>query len=148
VREVQYALRFTRADGSSPTLATGQVTTTTIGAGGELSTTYEQIDGRASYESSYEQSPDDPNLFIESGTVTFDGAGGPHTLTFKTLGWGYLMPPENPTTGMTPGVVMWTVDGGTGWFEGATGTITSNFRVNLGNEALEDDHVGTILLPG
>ena len=142
--ELQYVLRFERTAADGPTTATGQVVTTKIDAGGAVCTTRQQIGGSASYVSTFELDPDDPNRFTEWGTVTIDGAG---TLSFSSVGCGFLQPPADPATKMTPGVVMWGIDGGTGAFAGARGTITSNFRVDLATEALCDDQVATILLP-
>ena len=42
---------------------------------------------------------------------------------------------------------MWNVESGTGFFEGATGVISSNFRVNPDTEQLIDDQLGFIQLP-
>jgi hypothetical protein len=42
---------------------------------------------------------------------------------------------------------MWSVDSGTGFFVGATGVVSSNFRVNLDTEQLIDDQLAFIQLP-
>jgi hypothetical protein len=145
-RCVSYVLRFERSGKGLPTVAQGLVTVSALGTGGEpVETVRVATGGGASYDSTYTVDPDGIR-FTENGTVTF-GRSGADTLAFSTLGSGYLLPPADPETNMTPGIVMWKVDSGTGFFDGATGLIASNFRVNLDTEQLIDDHVATIWRP-
>lgn len=147
MREVSYVLRFERPSKDAPTVAQGLVTVTSLGhAAATVETERVGIGGTASYDSTYKLDEDGEH-FTESGTITFGASGSTDTLTFSTIGKGTLLPPADPKTGMTRGIVMWNIDSGTGYFAGATGLIASNFRVNLTTEALVDDHVATIWLP-
>ena len=138
--EVEYLLRFEREAAGKPTA--GQAKQLTDAAG------FEQLNGAVSYDSTFTMNPDGIR-FQESGTITFAGTGGPHTLSFGSVGDGLIFPAlKSSATGMTPGAVMWSIGGGTGVFDGAQGTITSNFRVNIDTEALRDDQVAWIVLPG
>jgi hypothetical protein len=146
MREISYVLRFERAAKDEPTVARGLVTVTSLEAEGlPIETARVGTPGSASYESDYTLDPDGIR-FTERGMVTF-GTSSEHTLSFDTLGFGYLLPPADPETNLTPGIVMWKVLAGTGFFAGATGSIASSFRVDLDTERLVDDHVGTIRLP-
>lgn len=152
MREISYVLRFERANQSDSTVATGLQTTTIFPGGGTpVETTRQTIPSMSSayYENQFELHG---NSFTETGTITFEEedvvGGDPHTLSFSTIDQGWIFPDQtDPQTGMTPGIVMWKVDSGTGYFAGATGLISSNFRVNIRTEALIDDHVATIWLP-
>ena len=147
MRELSYVLRFERASGDAPTVAQGVVTVTTIGVGGlPLETTRLGTGGTASYVSKYKLD-DDQIHFTEAGTITFGDPASNDTLTFSTIGKGTLLPPADPESGMTRGIVMWNIDSGTGFFAGASGLIASNFRVNEKTEALVDDQLATIWLP-
>lgn len=147
MRTVSYVLRFERAGDGEPTVATGLVTVTSLGTDDvPVETTRVQIPGRASYESEFSVDPDGIR-FTEEGVITFYGEAAEHTLGFSTLGHGYLVPPADPDTNLTPGAVMWKVDSSTGFFAGATGVISSNFRVDLDTEQLFDDQLGFIQLP-
>ncbi len=79
--------------------------------------------------------------FLENGTITF---GEGNTLTFSTVGRGYLAPSTDPAR--KHGMVMWRVDHGEGQFAGATGLITSNFFVDA-QLGVVDHHLGVLLLP-
>ena len=139
--EVEYLLRFEREQSGKPTA--GEAKQLSQNAGLE-----QQLSGAVSYDSTFTMNPDGIR-FQESGTITFEGTGGPHTLSFGSVGDGLLFPAlKSAATGMTPGTVMWSIGGGTGVFDGAQGTITSNFRVNIDTEALRDDQVAWIVLPG
>src|SRR3712207_3457121 len=130
MREVSYVLRFERPAKDAPTVAHGLVTVCSPQDGdAPVETTRVGTGGSVSYTSDYTLDPDGIR-FTESGTITF-GETEEHTLTFSTLGDGYLLPPADPKTGMTRGIVMWRIDSGTGFFANATGLIASNFRVNL-----------------
>jgi hypothetical protein len=79
--------------------------------------------------------------FLESCQLR--GAGGTYSFastvpgTFRPIPKGELM---------QPGSVIWQISGGTGDFEGATGTITSNFLFSPSGE-LVDNHLGILYLP-
>jgi hypothetical protein len=147
MREVSYVLRFVRPSKDAPTAAQGLVTVTSLGhPAAAVQTERVGIGGTASYSSEYKLDEDGVH-FTESGTLTFGAAGSADTLAFSTIEKGTLLPPADPKTGMTRGIVMWKIDSGTGFFSGASGLIASNFRVNLETEALVDDHVATIWLP-
>lgn len=136
MRELSYVLRFERdPDATAPAaVASGLVRTSALESqGATIETTRRQLAGRVSYESSYTLREDGVR-FTENGTVTVGPDGD--TLAFSTLGFGYLLP-EDPDTNMNPGAVMWTIDSGTGFFAGATGLITSNFRVNQQNRSVD-----------
>lgn len=146
MREISYVLRFERTGKGAPTVAEGLVVVSALGADrAPVDARRVAIGGRATYESEYVLEPDGAR-FTESGTITF-GATPEHTLTFSTIGVGYLRPPADPQTNLTPGVVMWQIDSGSGFFEGAGGVIASSFRVDLESERLIDDHLATISLP-
>jgi len=81
------------------------------------------------------------STFTERGTITF-GEGG-HRLNFVSVGEGWMG--QSPDPALRQGTVTWTVDGGQGQFEGAGGTITSNFTVNEVGE-VNDYHLGIIYL--
>lgn len=84
-------------------------------------------------------------LFFESGTLTFPGDPD-GVLYFSSIGTGSLSP-QPYGDGFSQGTVMYSVDGGTGAFEGAQGAITSNFLVNLETDELIDTHLGVLRLP-
>jgi hypothetical protein len=147
VRTVTYALRFERAHKDEPTIATGLVTVTSLSSGEvPVETTRTALSGQASYHSDVTLDSDGTR-FTEKGVITFGEAAGAHTLAFSTLGYGYLVKSKEQDTSLTPGAVMWNVDSGTGFFEGASGVISSNFRVNPHTEQLIDDQLGFIQLP-
>jgi hypothetical protein len=79
--------------------------------------------------------------FLESGTITF---GGGASLTFSTIGSGYLAP--SPEAGTLAGSVIWRIESGAGQLTGASGLITSNFTVGSAGEVV-DNHFGVIYLP-
>jgi hypothetical protein len=146
MRELSYTLRFTRAHKGAPTRAGGLVTVSSLGGNSAPVETHQvELGGEARYVSEYSVDPDGVR-FMEHGTITF-GATPEHTLAFSTIAHGYLRPPADPATNLTPGIVMWQIDSGTGFFAGATGVIASSFRVDLESERLIDDHLATIRLP-
>jgi hypothetical protein len=81
--------------------------------------------------------------FDEEGTMTFDGGGD--SISFTTLGEGYLGP--SPAEGMLQGSVIWRVDDGTGRFAGATGLITSNFVMDAESGGVAEKQVISLFLP-
>jgi hypothetical protein len=148
MRQITYALRFTgQATPAGPdgnvlqasTSAPSSIITSQVGADG-LTGTIEGISGgEASFTS--EVTFTSETNFLETGSITF-GAG--NTLTFTTVGSGYLTPSADPTR--KHGTVMWRIDQGEGQFAGATGLITSNFFVDTQFQVV-DHHVGVLLLP-
>ena len=84
-------------------------------------------------EARVQRSPE--GTFVEEGTITYGTAG---TITFETVGRGWVEPGPEPTT--TVGTVMWKVVDGKGAFAGATGLITSNFTVDGAGDVV-DQHV-------
>jgi hypothetical protein len=81
------------------------------------------------------------STFIERGSMTF-GEGG-HRLRFVSVGEGWMG--QSPDPALRQGTVTWTVEGGEGQFQGALGTITSNFTVGEDGE-VNDYHLGLIYL--
>ncbi len=79
--------------------------------------------------------------FTERGTIAFGDAG--HSLNFVSVGEGWMG--QSPDPALKQGTVTWTVAGGQGQFEGAVGTITSNFTVSEAGE-VNDYHLGIIYL--
>ena len=82
-----------------------------------------------------------PGTFTERGTISFGDAG--HRLNFVTVGEGWMG--QSPDPALKQGTVTWTVEGGQGQFDGAAGTITSNFTLNEAGE-VNDYHLGIIYL--
>jgi hypothetical protein len=81
------------------------------------------------------------STFTERGSITF-GDGG-HRLRFVTVGEGWMG--ESPDPALKQGTITWTVEGGEGQFQGARGTITSNFTLDEAGE-VNDYHLGVIYL--
>ena len=82
-------------------------------------------------------------MFFESGTITF--GQGDNKLHFSTIGCGHVL--DSAEAKYKLGTVMWKVDSGEGSFQGATGTITSNFLVDLKTNELIDNHFGILYVP-
>jgi hypothetical protein len=87
----------------------------------------------------------DGTMFFEWGTVTFGGSA--NRITFSSIGPGYILGKPDPVTGMEHGTVMWKITGGSGFFEGASGAIVSNFLVNPVSNELIDNHLYLVHLP-
>jgi hypothetical protein len=79
--------------------------------------------------------------FVETGRITYGGLGG---VAFDTIGRGWVGP--TPTPGAVAGGVLWRITRGEGGFDGAYGTITSNFTVDAGGNVV-DNHWARIFLP-
>ncbi|MEP6537874.1 MAG: hypothetical protein ABJF23_21230 [Bryobacteraceae bacterium] len=79
--------------------------------------------------------------FTERGTISFGKAG--HSLNFVSIVDGWMG--QSPDPSLRQGTVTWKVDGGQGQFEGACGTITSNFTIAESGE-VSDYHLGIIYL--
>jgi hypothetical protein len=63
--------------------------------------------------------------FMESGRVALGRNGD--ALLISTVGEGYIGPSVDPS--ILHGAVTWRIDGGEGALDGASGLITSNFRL-------------------
>jgi len=79
--------------------------------------------------------------FEEAGTMLFRDAAS--CLRFSTLCEGHLGPSADGA--IQNGAVVWTVDGGQGLFEGATGLITSNFIVGADGDTIAN-HFAVIFI--
>jgi hypothetical protein len=75
----------------------------------------------------------DGSSFTETGTVTFGESVENNLLHFSTIGLGYIHAYPCPAP-YTAGTVMWKIEEGEGFFEGANGAITSNFLIDLSNK--------------
>jgi len=155
MRGLIYALRFIRPAGPNPngepTVAASISITTAItpeGVGGKIETLDE-------YQTAIMQNTavvnPDGKTFTESGTITFGDPAEGNRLHFSSIGVGYIDVYPCPEAPYTAGTVMWKVDKGEGFFEGATGAITSNFLIDLSQPddegELIDHHFGVIYLP-
>jgi len=81
--------------------------------------------------------------FIETGQITFGPSENGHQLHFSTIGQGWMGPSPEPN--LQQGTITWTVDGGTGQFQGSAGVITSNFTLDQTGQVV-DYHLGIIYL--
>ncbi|MBC7909303.1 MAG: hypothetical protein H7Y30_02315 [Pyrinomonadaceae bacterium] len=92
-----------------------------------------------------------PGTFTETGKLTFGGPGSNNNLYFSSIGLGYVAPYKCPEEPYTAGVVSWVIVWGEGFFEGASGIITSNFLVDKTKPndtgELIAYHFGVIYLP-
>ena len=143
MERLTYVLRFNKpsAGDAAATTAPGTVVTTSLGPDGVRSD-FAPIDGGlATLDLTYTQNGDQ-TLFFEWGTLTFDDERK-SSLTFSSIGAGTIGPAD--IDGFQHGTVMYSVDSGSGQFDGATGLITSNFLVN--GDTLIDTHLGIIRLP-
>jgi hypothetical protein len=86
---------------------------------------------RASYDTDVQMTGE--TTFDESGTITFGDDGSVRVIT---VGEGTLSP--SAEEGVQHGSMIWRVEDGQGRFAGASGLITSNFRVQAqGGQATE-----------
>ncbi|MCZ7662602.1 MAG: hypothetical protein M5U22_06545 [Thermoleophilia bacterium] len=147
VRQILYAMQFkgsvtpagenaVRAVTSSPSTAIRSV----MGDVG-LGSAIESIPGKEATLESVVQFASETS-FEESGAITFGDSQ--HTLTFSTVGQGYLGP--SPQEGVSHGGVVWRLESGTGQFEGACGLITSNFTV-ASDGGVVDNQFGVMYVP-
>ncbi len=154
MRRVRYVMEFKgrgeqRSDGGNvwitASAAPSARVATTVGAEGVDATVEEIAGGRAEFNSEVEAHDGGPlepgKRFREWGTISF---GGDNVLRFDTVGAGRMDPVGE--TGILQGGIVWTVEGGSGQFDGATGIITSNFAVDADGE-VTDYHCGVIFLP-
>jgi len=146
--ELVFALEFKGTAGPVPgaqnrlqaeTAATGQTLHSAIKPDGIVAS-IERVGGdSATFQSEVEIVGD--GVFLESGTITYGGAG---KISFKTVGQGHLGP--SPEAGVQRGAVIWEITSGEGRFRGAQGLITSNFTVGAAGEVV-DDHFVRMYLP-
>jgi hypothetical protein len=87
---------------------------------------------RASYDTDVKMTGE--TTFDESGTIAFGDEG---SIRVATVGEGTLSP--SAEEGVAHGSVIWRVEAGDGRFDGASGLITSNFRV-LGEAGGATEH--------
>lgn len=154
MRRLIYALQFVRPAGITPggeaiVAASASITTaiTPAGVNGEIET-LDQYQ-TALVEVRVVHNPD--KTFTESGTITFGDPAEGNRLHFSSIGVGYIDVYPCPEAPYTAGTVMWKVDQGDGFFDGATGAITSNFLVDGTKPEDEGEliayHFGVIYLP-
>ena len=148
MKEIVFALEFKGSAAPVPgaegklrakTTASSQVFRTALTAKGVETALESERDGAATFESEVEIIGE--GTFVESGSITY-GTGG--KVTFKTVGRGILG--ASGVMGLQRGAVIWEVTGGEGQFAGATGLITSNFRVGAEGEVV-DNHFARLFLP-
>jgi hypothetical protein len=139
-----YYLQFTRPAGAGEeTYATaeGVQITTTISAEG-ISAQRRSLPGvKAQLQNQVKIL--DEETFDEWGKIVF--GNDDNWVSFKTIGVGYLR--DNPDPKYKSGTVMWSITQGGGFFKGASGSIVSNFLVDLKTNELIDNHVGLIYIP-
>lgn len=153
MRKLTYALKFIRPASTTlqanPIVASGNcvLAITPVGVTGEIGTL-------GQYETASVQTTprfNQDGSFTEEGMVTFGDPEWNNTLNFSSIHFGYLNPYPCPEVPYTAGTVMWQINGGTGFFEGATGAITSNFLVDASNPNVSGEliayHYGVVYLP-
>jgi hypothetical protein len=154
MRRLIYALQFVRPVGTVPggepiVAASASITTaiTPAGVNGEIET-LDQYQ-TAVVQVTAVHNPD--GTFTESGTITFGDPAEGNRVHFSSIGVGYIDVYPCPEEPFTAGTVMWQVDQGEGFFDGATGAITSNFLVDGSKPKDEGEliayHFGVIYLP-
>jgi hypothetical protein len=153
MRRLTYALKFIRpasaTSAANPIVATSNcvVTITPVGGTGEIGTLGQFETASVLTQPTFNQD----GSFTERGVVTFGDPEENNTLSFSSIHFGYLNPYKCPETPYTAGTVMWGINGGTGFFEGATGAITSNFLVDASNPNVAGEliayHYGVSYLP-
>ena len=79
--------------------------------------------------------------FTETGTIDYGGQG---TIHFDTVGEGEMA--ASPIAGVQRGAIVWKITKADGKYAGATGYITSNFKVSAAGKVV-DNHYPRIFLP-
>jgi hypothetical protein len=148
MRLLSYFLRFHRpsatGDKDQPAIATSIRTETHIGVEG-VTTTVEPLAGvSASLRNGFALNRDQ-TMFFEWGSISF--GENVASLSFESIGAGYLLGNLDPSQGFSIGTVMWRVTGGSGFLVDATGAITSNFLIDLQSGELVDNQFHIIYLP-
>ncbi|WP_281886348.1 hypothetical protein [Paenibacillus sp. YYML68] len=148
MRKLMFPLQFHRepsqAGGTEPPAVAKSIRMDTIVTAEGVEVQLEELTGQTAIMSNEAQLNHDQTLFFEWGTIQF--ANPANTLKFSSIGAGMLVG-EADAEGFTPGVVLWRIDGGTGYFQGAHGTITSNFLINLATNELIDNHFYVVYVP-
>ncbi len=151
MRSFTYVLRFVRPAGvadDAPAIAESADVSTVIGVRGVRSGIVAVPGGKAVLNTTATVGPDGA-LFFETGTICF--GSGDDALSYQSIGAGVLGDCADPR--YKAGTVMWKVTAGTGFFQGATGNITSNFLLGYDVAAkaltseLIDHHFGLLFLP-
>jgi hypothetical protein len=130
----EFADRATPPEGDPPTL-------TVHGESTRITALEGDAPARAEFDTRVTMTGE--TAFDEEGTMTF--ANGGDSITFSTLGEGYLGP--SPEEGVLQGSVIWRVEEGTGRFAGATGLITSNFLMNAESGEVAEKQVIALFIP-
>ncbi len=126
-----------------PAVGSGLIVTTRI-SNGAVRATVTPVPGDAAVMTTTVLLDRSGKTFRESGTITFKG-DSPSQLAFDTIGEGTVLGPV-PGDKLTHGVVNWRITGGTGQFEGASGTISSSFLFDP-DGTLFDNHLALVWLP-
>ncbi len=153
MRRLTYAVKFIRPASTTaaaePIVATSNcvVTITPVGVTGVVGTLGQFETASLVAQPTFNAD----GSFTETGTITFGDSAGNNLLYFSTIGLGYLNGYSCPETPYTAGTVMWLINGGAGFFEGATGAVTSNFLVDASNPNVSGEliayHYGVVYLP-
>ena len=121
------------------TVAPSQRSTVIIGLNGVDARTEDLLGEQAILQSEIERFDD--GTFVEEGTISYGPVG---KVVFKTTGRGFLAPTS--INGWTHGAVLWTVTGGDGWFLNSSGFITSNFKVNVEGNVIDNQYARLFLV--
>ncbi len=148
MKQIIYVMQFsgkaTPSEGSSSVLkaaTTGHsCRLTTVTSPDGVTCRLEEVPGGQAYFDS-EVIITGETSFREAGTIRFGSKD--HSLTFSTVGEGYLGVSADPN--LKHGTVTWRVDSGVGQFAEATGLITSNFTIGPNGE-VTDNHSGVLFL--
>ena len=138
MRRITYAIEFHRPAGATPhgepePIAASNVTISATTVPGGASETQEYA--RAVLHAAPRVNPD--FTFTERGYVVFGNPEENNRLSFSSIGLGFMKAYECPEKRFTAGAVMWGIDSGSGFFEGAAGAITANFLIDT---TLKDEH--------
>lgn len=95
---------------------------------------------RASYDTEVRMTGE--TTFDENGKIVFGDAG---SVRVSTVGEGMIGPSAEPD--LQHGSVIWRVEEGEGAFAGASGLITSNFRVEAEAGQATEEQVIALFLP-
>jgi hypothetical protein len=148
MESLSYFLRFHRPPSvggkDQSAIASSVRTETHIGSEGVTATIGPMAGLSASMQNGFALNHDQ-TMFFEWGSISFGETLG--ELQFESIGAGYVLGNLDPSQQFNLGVVMWRVTGGSGFFAGATGAITSNFLIDLQSGELVDNQIHMIYLP-